>query len=196
MNNSYKALKFFTLILLIISCNSTKRNIILHQKTTKKPIIIRASLEDSTIYEIKLPNRLKITNKALFAKSFIMINYLYQDSLSKWADRNIQLFRINDETLITISNNKRKTIAGRESLEFIYYTRHFLNPSKSTQQQFKPYLKKMLTTNKDTLHIGTVTEFRQKHPKLFQQLTKNDRISIQFLEGKKLGKPISLPVTW
>ncbi|MFL0083373.1 hypothetical protein V2665_10375 [Tenacibaculum maritimum] len=54
----------------------------------------------------------------------------------------------------------------------------------------------MLTTNKDTLHIGTVTEFRQKHPKLFQQLTKDDRISIQFLEGKKLGKPISIPVTW
>ncbi|MCD9611695.1 hypothetical protein LVK02_12030 [Tenacibaculum maritimum] len=94
-----------------------------------------------------------------------------------------------------ISNNLKKNINLNEAIVFESLTRHFIDTSTSIQTKLKPYLKKMLTTNKDTLHIGTVTEFRQKHPKLFQQLTKDDRVSIQFLEGKKLGKPISIPVT-
>ena len=37
----------------------------------------------------------------------------------------------------------------------------------------------MLAQNKDTLHIGTVQEFKKKHKKLFELFTKNDSLSIQ-----------------
>ncbi len=73
---------------------------------------------------------------------------------------------------------------------------HFLDSTKSIQQQFKPYIEKILKENKDTLHIGTVAEFKKKHKELFEKLTKNDSISIQFLDGKKLGERITVPVEW
>lgn len=54
----------------------------------------------------------------------------------------------------------------------------------------------MLAEKKDTLLIGTVTEFKIKHKELFERLTKNDSISIQFLDGKKLRKRVTVPVEW
>lgn len=54
----------------------------------------------------------------------------------------------------------------------------------------------MLAENKDTLHIGTVREFKKRHENLFKYLTKNDSISIRFLEGKSLGKRLTIPVKW
>ena len=54
----------------------------------------------------------------------------------------------------------------------------------------------MLVENKDTLHIGTVDEFKKRHKALFEKLTNGDSISIQFLDGKKLGERITVPVEW
>ncbi len=54
----------------------------------------------------------------------------------------------------------------------------------------------MLAENKDTLHIGTVKEFKQKHTALFHKLTKGDSISIQFLDNNKLEERITVPVEW
>ena len=196
MNKLSKILIYFSLIFLASNCDSIKRNIIINQKKTTTTIIIKSSLKDSIIYNIKIPNRLKIKNKSLLNESFIMIEYLYKDSLSNWANRNIELYKVKGKKLERISNNKKKTIPSNESLEYIYYTRHFIDSTKSIQEQFKPYIEKMLAENKDTLHIGTVDEFKQKHKELFKKLTKNDSISIQFLDGKKLGERITVPVAW
>lgn len=57
----------------------------------------------------------------------------------------------------------------------------------------------MLSLKKDTLHIGTVDEFKQTYKELFESLTKNDSISIQLLDSSTksgLGKRIAVPVKW
>lgn len=196
MNKPHKILIFLSLAALISNCNSSKRSLTINQKRTDKTIVIKSSLENKIIYSFKIPNRLEIKNNAFLSKSFITINYLYKDSLSNWANRNIELYRINNEKLKRISNNKKKTIPSKGSIDFIYYTRHFIDSSTTTQKQFKSYTEMMLAENKDTLHIGTVTEFKQKHRELFEKLTKGDSISIHFLNNGKLGEKITVPVEW
>jgi len=176
----------------VYNCSSVKNNTIIHLKETSKKVIIKCSLEDNIIYEIKIPSKLEIKNQSLLSLSFIMINYKYKDSLSNWANRNIELYKTNGENIERISNNKKKTIPSNESLNGLFYTRHFVDSTKVIQQLFEPYVEQMLKKNKDTLHIGTVKEFKQKHKELLNRLTKNDSLSIQFLDGKK----VTVPVEW
>ncbi|CAA0159044.1 conserved hypothetical protein [Tenacibaculum maritimum] len=190
-----RIIRIVLLLFLSASCKIEKRTIEITRKNTKLPVIIRLNKKYQKIIGIKFPINMDIKNTSSSEQSFIKVNYEY-NSIPRELAYGVSLFKKKKASLIRISNNQKKGIPSYSSKEYILYTRHFVDSISSIQQQFKPYINQMLTTNKDTLHIGTVTEFRQKHPRLFQQLTKDDRISIQFLEGKKLGKPISIPVTW
>ena len=57
----------------------------------------------------------------------------------------------------------------------------------------------MIHLKKDTLHIGTVKEFKEKHRELLNKVTNEDSISIRFIDKNTkygLSKPISIPVNW
>ncbi len=196
MNNYLKILVLSFMLLGIIRCKPFKSIITINQVATTNLVIARLTSIDSTIYGFKFPSKLIIKNNSSSKKHFVLIDYNYRDSLSNWANRNIELYKIYGEALRRISNNERKIIPSKESLEFIFYTRHFIDSSKSIQQQFKPYVAKMLAENKDTLHVGTVTEFKKKHAALFEKLTKGDSISIQFLDNGKFGERVTVPVEW
>jgi hypothetical protein len=196
MNNLLKMLLPIILSILLFSCNNLKKSIKINELNNTNPIILKLSASDSTIIVSKFPNKIEIKNISYSKESFIMIDYFYNDSLTKWRNLGIELYEIDNQKLKRISNNKKKTIPSKENLEYIVYTRHFVDSTKSTQQQFKPYIKKMLAENKDTLHIGTVKEFKKNHGELFKALTKGDSISIQFLDGKKLGERVTVPVVW
>lgn len=152
------------------------------------------TLEDTTILSVKMPNKLELNNDSYFKKTFIEFDYHYNEKESRWRNLGIEMYNLSD--FKNTPTQGKKTILGNKKLAYIYYTRHFLDSTKSIQQQFKPYIEKMLAQNKDTLHIGTVSEFKQRHKVLFEKLTKNDSISIQFLDGKKLGERITVPVAW
>ncbi|MCD9580414.1 hypothetical protein LVK08_14560, partial [Tenacibaculum maritimum] len=71
--------------------------------------------------------------------------------------------------------------------------RHRMDTSKYIQQQFKPYIDMMMAKKTDTLTIGTINQFKQKHSKLLLSLTKQDRIYINIWKSKN---DISIPVKW
>ncbi|CAA0237699.1 conserved exported hypothetical protein [Tenacibaculum maritimum] len=182
---------YIIVFLFLYCCQTAHHNSInITLEKSSKQIIIRNNLKEQKLTYFKIPFKIKIRNNTYHKISFKKIKYKYSNNPEE--SLGLMLFKNNTR----ISNNLKKNINLNEAIVFESLTRHFIDTSTSIQTKLKPYLKKMLSTNKDTLHIGTVTEFRQKHPKLFQQLTKDDRVSIQFLEGKKLGKPISIPVTW
>ncbi|MFL0100300.1 hypothetical protein [Tenacibaculum maritimum] len=191
MNNYFTILLLF----LFITCKTVKRTIIITQKETILPVYALLSNDTQRIIRLCFPIKVNLKNTSSSEQSFIKINYQY-NSITTPIGNFIKLYKEQNKVLEKISNNKKKTLFPKTNNNYVLYTLHYISKKTSSSKKLQTYTNKMLTTNKDTLHIGTVTEFRQKHPKLFQQLTKNDRISIQFLEGKKLGKPISIPVTW
>ena len=118
-----------------------------------------------------------------------MIDYKYSN---EEGGVSLELFLNNQK----ISNNTKKNLVPKTELKYSSYTRHFTDSTNSTQIQLDQYKNQMLAQNKDTLHIGTVSEFKAKHPILFEKLTKNDSISVRLLEDGKLGKRITVPVKW
>ncbi|WP_062060455.1 hypothetical protein [Aquimarina longa] len=181
-----------SVFIFFIACNGSKKVISIKQNTNNYPLIIKLSKKHEKIFRIKIPIELELKNNSTRKKDFVTINYEYG------SNKGIMeyLYKKTNKKLIEIKNNKKKSIRSGSFDNYIMYSSHKLDSTKSTQQQFKPYVEKMLLENKDTLHIGTVTVFKQKHAELFEKLTKNDSISIQFLDGKKLGERITVPVEW
>ena len=195
MNKIYNKLSL-VFVLLFLNCKSVNNKILVTQKKVNHEIMIRLAKDNKNrVLRIQFPNKIVLTNKSSKDRDFLTIDYKYNNIPSN-RNLNLGIYVNENEKLKRVRNNKKKTILSNSSLSFILYSRHFVDSSKQTQQQFKPYVKKMLAANKDTLHIGTVDEFKLKHKKLFEKLTNNDSILIRFLEGKKLGERITVPVEW
>ncbi|MCF6351117.1 MAG: hypothetical protein L3J23_08850 [Flavobacteriaceae bacterium] len=192
--------KFLLLVLLIFTqCKTINHKINITQKKVNNEIIIRSANDNKNrILRIQFPNEIILTNNSSIKYDLLTINYKYNNIPSN-KNLNLGLYVNKNGTLKKVINNKIKKISSKDSLNFILYTRHFVDSTKLTQQQFKPYIEKMLRLNKDTLHIGTVSKFKQKHKELFEKLTKNDSISIRFLDKSKksgLGKKITVAAEW
>ncbi len=194
--NKFLTIFLVFLLLIFTDCKSINSTINITQKQVRQEIIIRtASDNKNRIIRIQFPNEIILKNNSFLNRDFLTINYNY-NNIPLNRNLNLGLFTKANGKLKRIRNNKKKVLPSKESLNFIFYSRHFVDSTKSTQQQFQTYIEKMLAENKDTLHIGTVAEFKQKHTALFEKLTKGDSISIQFLDGKKLGERITVPVEW
>lgn len=198
MNKLFKSLIFGFFILLLYNCESIKKTITINYFDTDLPIIVSMTMEDNSIIGIGFPKKIIIENKSFTKKSFVKIEYIY-NNIPRERNHGIGLFEQENELLTNISNNKKKTISAKGNLELVYYTRHFVDSTKSIQELFKPYVEKMLNHKKDTLHIGTVDDLKKKHKELFELLTKNDSISIRLLNSSTksgLGERIAVPVEW
>ncbi|REH54963.1 hypothetical protein C7448_102496 [Tenacibaculum gallaicum] len=180
---------------LLIGCEVSKKTIELSQSSTEYPVIIRLSKKFKKVISIKLPLKVDLINNSNKDEEFIKIKYNY-NSIPIGRDYGIMLFEYKEKSISRTSNNSKKEVLSYNNKEYLIYSRHFVDSTKSIQQQFKPYVAKMLAENKDTLHIGRVTEFKKNHAALFKKLTKGDSISIQFLDDGKFGERVTVPVEW
>ncbi|QKX06463.1 hypothetical protein HN014_16595 [Aquimarina sp. TRL1] len=185
------------LFLFLTQCKSVNQKIDITQKEVNQEIIIRTASDDKmSIITIQFPNSIVLSNNSSIDRDFLTIDYKY-NNIPYNRDLNLGLYVMNENgKLKRVRNNKKKTILSKEKRSFIYYSRHFVDSSKSTQQYFRSYITKMHEENKDTLHIGTVSEFKKKYEELFKQLTQGDSISIRYLEGNKISGRTIIPIKW
>ncbi len=188
MNNNIKVLSLFLLIL-ILGCKSKKPSITTY--SNKEQVVLRINKKYKKIFRINIPTKINVKNNSIQKKSFISIDYKY-NSYSKGIGESIYV--LEGDKSIKIINNERKTIGPFSSYNYLIYSWFRIDTSKATQKEFKPYIEKMLAHNKDTLHIGTVNQFKKKHRELYEKLTSNDSISIRFFDSGKKRERISVSV--
>jgi len=181
----------------LISCNgNSQNNVEISQQTVELPIFIRLARDNNNrIITMQLPAKICIKNNSSKEKTFLRMYYNYNKTIptERKGGFGMNLFTYKNDVLSKIKNKKTK-IEKQNELNYIIYSAHFIDSLQSLK--FNSYIKNNNLLNKDTLHIGTVTEFKIKHKDLFEKLTKNDSISIQFLDGKKLGERVTIPVEW
>ncbi|CAL2104598.1 hypothetical protein [Tenacibaculum sp. 190130A14a] len=184
----------FLSVFLCVRCSSIGTAI--EVKETEYPVIINYDKKNNIIYGIKIPLEVAITNNSKVSfKEFITIDYEYTPYNK---GRGIEIFK-KVNSLVKIVNNKKKVISPSSTLKYVIYSRYRIDRVKEKElfkEKMNQYLEKIYEENKDTLHIGTISEFKQKHKDLFEKLTKNDSISIQLLDDGKFGKRIVVPVKW
>ena len=184
-------------LLLLSSCKSNKKAIELNLLQSESFVVLKFNKEYKKIIKIQLPVNVTITNNSINKRVFNSIKYQYNDYRDGIG--TLLCIKSNNNNLIRLKNNRNIELKPYSKNEYIIYSTHRLDSVSSIQQQFQPYIEKMLQLDQDTLHIGTVTEFKKKHKELFNRLTKNDSISIRFLDKSTksgLGERITVPVEW
>ena len=197
MNNRNRFIFSIVFFTLALSCKTSQKSIKIFSNITDNRIILRLAKDNlNRVITIQFPNKIEIMNDSFGEESFVMIDYIQGNFFRTRRNFRIELYTINKDILNPTSNNQKRTIPSKASLQYVFYTRHFVDSSKTSQEQFQSYVQEMLEENKDTLHIGTVSDFKKNHKELFERLTKNDSISVQFLDGNKFGEHITVPVEW
>ena len=189
-----KKLLIFLSFTLILSCKSTKKVIKVERIESDYFTVVRYESKTDNIWSIDIPIKIKISNKSLKERCFSYFKYQYGNKTkggggAMYIGRNGRLDRIG--------RNQMKCIPFYDSKEYIVYSRHYIDTLSSTQLALKSYIDKMKASNQDTLAVGTLQEFKSKHPELIQRLLTNDTLRLHFdeLESKGGGwSYIKLPI--
>ncbi len=178
-------------VLLVIVLSGCSNKIILQRLDTEKPVVVRMNAKQKVITVIEFPFNIVIENLTLSKKEFGKIDYEYNNT-----KRGVGILLYRDD--LEIRNNQLQTVQSHKSLNYFAYTGHFTEFTEFTQAQLQPYLEKMIKLKQDTLHVGSVAEFKVNHPELFKMLTEKDTISIRFYErkSKHFSNRQAIPASW
>ena len=124
------------------------------------------------------------------------ISYYYKDikyalSYEQGWNYNLLVNKEKNGELLTPYRRGRIVIDSLSNEIFVFHTGHSIRYEDSILQSvFRPFISQIKNTGKDTLHIGTIQEFKKKYPEIINLLLQDD--SVQFiLLGVKIMAIIS-----
>ena len=196
--NKFKLIIFLVITMIFISCSGNQQNHVeINQKNTELPIIFRLAKDNNNrIITMQLPVEFEIKNNNFKERTFLRILYNYNNiPINRKGGFGISLFKRKNGVLCKVKNKKTR-LKCKAVLDCVCYSSHFIDSIQSVKLHL--YIKEMNVLNKDTLSIS-ISEIRMRNGDLFESLTQNDSISIQFLDSSTksgLGERIAVPVNW
>ena len=111
-------------------------------------------------------------------------SYYYKDikyalSYEQGWNYNLLVNKEKNGELLTPYRRGRIVIDSLSNEIFVFHTGHSIRYEDSILQSvFRPFISQIKNTGKDTLHIGTIQEFKKKYPEIINLLLQDD--SVQF----------------
>lgn len=214
MNNRIYIFIVIAIAIVIISCNARKpilqKDIEIVQSTTDLPLILRANMVDDKAFRIHFHFSFICTNNTFKDKKINNITYYYSkkygkkymSGLGEWGGIGIRVYKVKGDSLHRFKVSDSNILKEMESDMFIVYTGHDIN-TESTKQQLElmPYLDYMKHLGKnstnDTLALGTLEKFKERHPELIKTLLEGDSISFRISDiDNKNDTLIVLPLKY
>ena len=139
-----KFLILFSLLSLFIftHCKSIDNNITITQKEVSQEIILRrVKTHKNRIVRIQFPKEIIISNNSLYTFDILSLHYMY-NNIPYNRNLDLGLYITENDTLKRIMNNKSRLVFPKKELRSIIYSRHFVDSTKSIQEEFRPYTQK------------------------------------------------------
>lgn len=186
--------------ILQIACSQTKEPISIEQVSSNYSTILYANLQEEKIEGARFYLTFNITNNTNEEVNLSFPEYIYNGKLSRdpfkrWRTVTPIYFNKNNKLEIVFGN---KEIEGLDKLEnkpkqYVFVAGNVLSEDSSVQALFKPYLDQMKAENKDTLHIGTISELKAENSPILQAL-EGDSIIISFGRNDIYIDPIPVQI--
>jgi len=183
-----------------IACSQNKEPVTVEQVPSNYSSILYANSKEGKIISVKFYLTFDITNNTDDEISLSFPEYISKGTLLKQLYRGwrtvIPVYFNQNENLEIVFGNKE--VEGLEKLkntpkEYVFVARHEFSQDSSVQSLFSYYLEKIKIENKDTLHIGTITELKQKGSPILQSL-EGDSILISFGRNDIYLDPIPVQI--
>lgn len=185
-------LLFLFFLLLFTSCKNQSGVLNINQVSqNSNEIVIRYSEKMKTFWVINIPFQFEISNNSDETEKFVTCSYIYNNQLG----RHSKLYIDEGRALIRNNQNDIKTIESGQKKTYVIYSQHIIDTIKYNKTFFKSYLDKVKGRNEDTLLVGTLEQFKSKHPQLVKSLIEGDSLNFEFLTSEnKFKKPIKIPL--
>ncbi|CAA0228476.1 putative lipoprotein [Tenacibaculum maritimum] len=167
----------------LISCK-VKTPIVKLTTSDKYQVVLRNSEKLKGFWAIQFPFEIEITNDSYRNRMLLHFqyycNYYYLKKEKKGCSVGT-MYKLNNDKLINRSIRKDKDIPWKTTKKYLFYSRHYLDTLKYPRSFFKEYYQKLKESSlKDSLPVGTLAEFKKKHPKILEDLLKKDSIYFSF----------------
>ena len=189
-----KIMLVLVIIITLFSCSSNKR-LIVEQIDSNYPIILVKGKNSNKIATIRFPLAFNISKSSLGNDVKIgSLSYLYNSALSEKATW------MAGAILYSYQNNELKPTKGLQKInltkkEFVVYTRHYVSYGINDDlwQIFQPYYDYMNENHKDTLHIESLRQLKNREPNLVKAFLQGDSLLFRVYYNNKLI-PYVVPV--
>ncbi|MHC9089994.1 hypothetical protein ACXIHB_15020 [Tenacibaculum sp. IMCC1] len=193
---SLNKIKYLNIILtlLLVSCTTTKEITVTSKVSNKYKVIAWYDKEQKDIWAISFPFVLTINNKSANQKEELTFHQYIYKKTSEGAFAF--LYKENDNNdLIKLSSTLKKEILPKQKKEYVVYSKHLINNLTDSNKILSAFQNKHL--NKDSIHLSSFKNFKNKLPELTQKLLSNDSIFLKFTNFDKTTSPpkrIKLPI--
>lgn len=189
-----KNMLVLVIIITLFSCSSNKR-LIVEQIDSNYPIILVKGKNSNEIATIRFPLAFNISKSSLDNDVKIgSLSYLYNSALSEKATW------MAGAILYSYQNNELKPTKGLQKInltkkEFVVYTRHYVSYGINDDlwQIFQPYYDYMNENHKDTLHIESLRQLKNREPNLVKAFLQGDSLLFRVYYNNNLI-PYVVPV--
>lgn len=189
-----KIMLVLVIIITLFSCSSNKR-LIVEQIDSNYPIILVKGKNSNKIATIRFPLAFNISKSSLDNDVKIgSLSYLYNSALSEKATW------MAGAILYSYQNNELKPTKGLQKInltkkEFVVYTRHYVSYGINDDlwQIFQPYYDYMNENHKDTLHIESLRQLKNREPNLVKAFLQGDSLLFRVYYNNNLI-PYVVPV--
>ena len=189
-----KIMLVLVIIITLFSCSSNKR-LIVEQIDSNYPIILVKGKNSNKIATIRFPLAFNISKSSLGNDVKIgSLSYLYNSALSEKATWMVGAI------LYSYQNNELKPTKGLQKInltkkEFVVYTRHYVSYGINDDlwQIFQPYYDYMNENHKDTLHIESLRQLKNREPNLVKAFLQGDSLLFRVYYNNNLI-PYVVPV--
>jgi len=192
----------FYLILIIntlqIACSQNKEPISIRQIESNHSVVLGADLDDDRIVQVKFYLTFDITNNTEDYVSLSYPEYMYNSKFVReisrgWRGGSLIYYYSNDTLMSTTGKNKQLGQLEKIPKKYVLLVSHTPSQDSITQSMFSSYLEKMKIENKDTLHIGAISELKAKNSPIVE-LLEGDSILLSFGRNDIYINPILVQI--
>lgn len=158
--------------IILSSFQYNANSVLVEQIESNFPIVIRYDSIKDYIFRIQFPLMFKVCNMSNNSKQMGHISYYYKDikyalSYEQGWNYNLLINKEKNGELLTPYRRGRIVIDSLSNENFVFHTGHSIRYEDSILQSvFRPFISQFKNTGKDTLHIGTIQEFKKNILKL------------------------------
>jgi len=193
---------FFYLILIVnifhVTCSQNNEKIRIVQVPSSFQTILYANSEKNIMESVQFYLTFDIKNNTDEDISLSFPEYIYAGKLSRdlfkeWREAIPIYYNQKDRLESVFSSETIDTVGKIEKTakKYTFITFNTLSKDSLIQSIFSSYLEKMRAENKDTLHIGTISELKQKNSPILKAL-EGDSIIISFNKRDVYFDPIAI----
>lgn len=166
--------------LIVVSCVSQNfsDNVTIRQTESDYPVVIKQNKEGQEFILFYLEYDIRKKN----IHEIRVGNADYYNEKNRFLWSPVIVYSIDADSLVYVNNaynNKRFLSYGYQ--RYVVRKQHHIEKYPNVRHILTPYLEKMKSEHKDTLHIGTIRQLKQTNPELMNGLLQGDSIRFNFV---------------